>query len=88
MLLKVIEFQLSSIMKAYPVTVVNGPTVVQSDLLCNEFCNESYWSGATLDAAKLIGELSKSDVLNPFAMYKITCIEYGENEIKQLFDKT
>ena len=72
--------------KAHPVTV-EGLTVEQSDLLCNAFRDESCWSGATLDVAKLVGELAKSGVLNPFAIYKIACIECVESEIKQLFDK-
>ncbi|QDH18952.1 hypothetical protein wCauA_05140 [Wolbachia endosymbiont of Carposina sasakii] len=72
--------------KSHPVTV-EGLTVEQSDLLCNAFRDESCWSGATLDVAKLVGELAKSGVLNPFAIYKIACIECVESEIKQLFDK-
>ncbi|MDE5061925.1 hypothetical protein [Wolbachia endosymbiont of Drosophila tsacasi] len=55
--------------KAHPVTV-EGLTVEQSDLLCNAFRDESCWSGATLDVAKLVGELAKSGVLNPFLYIK------------------
>lgn len=62
--------------KAHPVTV-DGLTVVQSDLLCNAFHDESCWSNATLNSPKLIKELAKLGVLNPFTTYKITCINMG-----------
>lgn len=57
------------------------------DLLYNAFRDKSCWSGARLDVPKLVGELAKSCMFNPFAMYTTACIECVESEIKQLFVK-
>lgn len=72
--------------KAHPVTV-EGLTVEQSDLLCNAFRDESCWSGIELNPARLVKELARLDILDPFAIYEIACIECVKSEIRQLFNK-
>lgn len=48
----------------------------------NAFRDESCWSSIELNPARLVKELASLDILDPFAIYEITCIECVKSEIR------